>query len=198
MLQNKTIILILTYYQENRIENKFISFLKNKFYTVITKLANINFKNGASDFRLFKRNVANVIIEMSEHNRFSKGIFAWIGFENYYLPYTPEKRANGKTSWNIKGLFKYAFSGILSFSKPHTIIIKFGIFSIMCSIIWFVFALIFANQPLHYILVFILFLFGCNCILMGIIGEYTYRNYEEVTNRPLYIIKEVETNEKDN
>ena len=90
---------IVTYYQEHRIENKILSFLKSSFYKTINKLTKINFVNGASDFRLLKRNVVDTILEFTEHERFSKGIFAWIGFNTHYIPYTPCKRATGRTSW---------------------------------------------------------------------------------------------------
>lgn len=192
---------IVAYYQEKRIENKFVSFLKNKFYKYISKISNIEFVNGASDFRLFNRNVLNTILDLSEHNRFSKGIFAWIGFNTYYLPYTPEERLSGKTSWNLKSLFKYAISGILSFSKkPLDIIHRIGILNILISIVWLI-VLIFNSidiSNVQYIFILLLFMFGINFVVLGIISEFIYRNYTESLNRPIYIAKEVITNEKTN
>lgn len=192
---------IVAYYQEKRIENKFVSFLKNKFYKYISKISNIEFVNGASDFRLFNRNVLNTILDLSEHNRFSKGIFAWIGFNTYYLPYTPEERLSGKTSWSLKSLFKYAISGILSFSKkPLDIIHRIGILNILISIVWLI-VLIFNSidiSNVQYIFILLLFMFGINFVVLGIISEFIYRNYTESLNRPIYIAKEVITNEKTN
>lgn len=192
---------IVAYYQDKRIENKFVSFLKNKFYKYISKISSIEFVNGASDFRLFNRNVLNTILDLSEHNRFSKGIFAWIGFNTYYLPYTPSERLTGKTSWSIKSLFRYAISGILSFSKkPLDIIHKIGIFNILISIVWLI-VLIFNSIDIYniqYVFILLLFMFGINFEILGLISEFIYRNYTELLNRPIYITKEVITNEKNN
>jgi len=192
---------IVAYYQDKRIENKFLSFLKNKFYKYISKISNIEFVNGASDFRLFNRNVLNAILDLSEHNRFSKGIFAWIGFNTYYLPYVPEERLSGKTSWSLKGLFKYAISGILSFSKkPLDVIQKIGILNILISIVWLIILVLNSVNlsNIQYIFILILFMFGVNFIVLGLISEFIYRNYTESLNRPIYIAKEVITNEKSN
>lgn len=201
VIENNEDVDIVAYYQEKRIENKIISFIKDRFYRYISKTSNIKFVNGASDFRLFNRNVLNTILEFSEHNRFSKGIFAWIGFNTYYLPYVPNKRLSGKTSWSIKGLFKYAISGILSFSKkPLEWIIKIGIFNIFLSIIWLIIILLKLSpvSSLQYVLIILLFMFGMNFVILGIISEFIYRNYIESLDRPIYIIKEVITNEKNN
>ena len=106
----------VAYYQEKRIEGKFISFLKSKFYKIISKMCGINFVNGASDFRMLRRYVVDGILQLDEYNRFSKGIFSWIGYDTYYIPYIPDERANGVSSFNTIKLFKYAWSGIIAFS----------------------------------------------------------------------------------
>lgn len=199
VLDSNSDIDIVSYYQESRIENKLISFIKAKFYKIMGKSMGVNVKVGASDFRLFNRKVIDTILTITEHDRFSKGIFNWIGFNTYYLPYTPEKRVNGKTSWSFKSLLKYAVSGILSFSKsPLTMIFKLAIFNIIASVLIFVFQLILKVNVFYYLFPFVLFIFGINSILMGIIGEYVYRNYTESRNRPVYIVKEMLCNEKDN
>lgn len=190
---------IVAYYQEKRIESKVLAFLKSSFYKTINKITGIPFVNGASDFRLLKRNVVDAVLSFSEHNRFSKGIFAYIGFETYYLPYIPEERANGETSWHLKNLLSYAFSGILSFSKqPLKIITKLGLFNILVSVIWFVLALIYKTNNIQLLFSFIIFMFGINFVILGYIGEFIIRNYDETRNRPIYIAKEVLTNEKNN
>ena len=190
---------IVTYYQENRLENKLVSFLKSKFYRVMGNSMGIKIKDGASDFRLFNRKVIDTILSITEHNRFSKGIFNWIGFNTYYLPYTPEERKNGKTSWNIKSLFMYGINGILSFSKsPLKLIFNLGLFNFFASIILFIISLVLKANLICYLFIFILFMFSINFILLGIIGEYVYRNYTESKNRPIYIVKEVLSNEKSN
>lgn len=199
VMENDSNIDIVTYYQEKRIENKIISFFKSQFYKIMSNSTGMKLKNGASDFRLLNRKVIDTVLTLSEHDRFSKGIFSWIGFNTYYLPYIPEKRINGKTSWSTKGLFKYAVSGILSFSKePLNIIFKLGIFNILVSLMLLILGFIISANQFYFLMILIIFLFGINYIVLGILGEYIYRNYTESRNRPIYIVKEVISNEKNN
>lgn len=198
VIENNEDVDIVAYYQEKRIENKVLMFLKTNFYKIISKLTGLKFNNDTSDFRLFRRNVLETILSLTEHNRFTKGIFSWIGFNTYYLPYVPNERLSGKTSWNLKNLFKYAFSGILSFSKsPFSLILKLGIFSMFVSIVWLIILLftIGLSFSLQYLAVFILFMFGINFTVLSLIIEFTHRNYIESLNRPIYIEKEIITNE---
>lgn len=189
---------IVAYYQEKRIENKTLSFFKSSFYKIINKVTGIPFVNGASDFRLMKRNVVESILKFTEHERFSKGIFAWIGFNTYYIPYVPCVRATGSTSWSLIKLFKYAVSGILSFvKKPFKWVTQLGIICIVMSFI--IFILTITNVCLlDLIISLILFMFGLNFAVLGYIGGFINRNYDESRNRPIYIVKEVVSNEKDN
>lgn len=199
IIENNEDVDIVTYYQEKRVENRLLIFLKSGFYKTISKITGLNFTNGASDFRLFKRNVLDSVLTLSDHHRFTKGIFSWIGYNTYYIPYTPNERLSGKTSWNIKSLFKYAFTGILSFSNsPFYIILKLGIYVILISIIWLVTLLLRIGFifSLQYICAFILLLFGLNFIVLSIMSEFIHRSYIESLNRPIYIEKEVITNEK--
>lgn len=199
VMENDSDIDIVTYYQEKRIENKIISFFKSQFYKIMSNSTGMKLKTGASDFRLLNRKVIDTVLTLSEHDRFSKGIFSWIGFNTYYLPYIPEKRINGKTSWSTKGLFKYAVSGILSFSKePLNIIFKLGIFNILVSLMLLILGFIISANQFYFLMILIIFLFGINYIVLGILGEYIYRNYTESRNRPIYIVKEVISNEKNN
>ena len=109
--------------------------LKKLFYKICNKLSDIKLVDGASDFRMFRKNVKDAILSLNENNRFTKGIFSWIGFNTYYIPYVPNERVNGKSSFNIKKLFKYALSGIMSFSKaPFKFIGKIGILFILLSV----------------------------------------------------------------
>ena len=198
IIENNPDIDIVAYYQKHRIENKCLSFLKSSFYRIINKLTKIDFVNGASDFRLLKRNVVETILKFSEHERFSKGIFAWIGFNTHYIPYIPSVRATGNTSWNVFSLFKYAINGILSFvQKPFKWITDLGIITLVVSILMTIlnlFDVIFVNNIIN----LILFMFGVNFIILGYIGIFINRNYCELRNRPIYIAKEVISNEKDN
>lgn len=198
IIENKDDVDIVAYYQEKRLESKTLSFFKKNFYRIINKLTGIPFVNGASDFRLLNRKVVDSILKFSEHERFSKGIFAWIGFNTHYIPYVPEKRANGNTSWNFISLFKYAISGILSFVKnPFKIIVDLGVFCIIISLIWFIISIILLNS-IQYLGILMLFMFGLNFIVLGYMGSFINRSYNEVRNRPIYIAKEVITNEKNN
>lgn len=189
---------IVAYYQEHRIENKVLSFLKSSFYKTINKLTKISFVNGASDFRLLKRNVVNTILEFTEHERFSKGIFAWIGFNTHYIPYTPCERATGNTSWGLISLFRYAINGILSFiQKPFKWITYLGVITLVISILIAILNVINIIQ-VNILVSLILFMFGINFIVLGYIGMFINKNYSESRNRPIYIAKEVITNEKNN
>ena len=199
VIENNDDVDIVAFYQQNRIENKLVSKLKSCFYKSITKISGIDFVNGASDFRLFRRNVLEAILKLTEHNRFSKGIFAWIGFNTYYIPYVPNERVNGKSSFNIKKLFKYALSGIMSFSKaPFKFIGKIGILFILLSIASLI-ALLCLNMfnLIYYLIIFITFIFGLNLIILTYISEYIFRCYNELLNRPIYISKEIITNYKE-
>lgn len=188
---------IVAYYQEKRIEGKFISFFKSMFYKIINKITGLNFIDGASDFRLFNRNVINTILEFTDQNRFQKGIFAYIGFNTKYLPYIPDERNAGKTSWNFIKLLKYALDGIMSFTNfPLKISSYLGFLELFISTIWFILLLVLKNtSQVQYICAFILLLSSLLFIVLGIISEYIYRTYSESRKRPIYIIKEFIDNE---
>lgn len=185
---------IVAYYQEKRIENKMLSFLKKCFYKFIKKSTGLPFVNGASDFRLINRNVINSILNFSEHYRFSKGIFAYIGFNTYYLPYIPEKRKCGKSSWSFKKLFKYGENGVLSFvNNPNKIITNISIVTFIVSLVLFIFSL-YNNFDLLYSL--IIFMFSINFAIISFMFRFIHRNYVELIDRPIYIEKEVISNDK--
>jgi glycosyltransferase involved in cell wall biosynthesis len=184
-------------YQENRKESKTLSGLKSAFYKVINKITDVDFVNGASDFRLLKRTMVDAIIEMTEYHRFSKGIFSWVGFNTKYIPYTVEERQFGETKWSYGKLFKYAFDGIISFSTfPLKLATGVGLVTAFASIIYlFVVVLqklIFGIDVPGYatIVVLVLFLGGMQLFCLGILGEYLSKIYVQVKNRPIYILKE--------
>ena len=190
---------IVCYYQEKRKENKVIALFKKLFYKVMGDAMNMNVQDGASDFRLFNRKVINTIISMGEHERFSKGIFNWIGYNTVYLPYTPSKRQAGESKWSFKSLLKYGINGILSFSnKPLKLIYSLGIIDLFISLIWFILNIVIGLKIEYYTIPSVLFLFGINNLVLGIVSEYIYRSYNETRNRPIYIIKDVLSNEKNN
>ncbi len=187
----------VTAYQETRKENKLISNIKSCFYKTINKISEVDFKNGASDFRLIKSNVVNAILAMSEYHRFSKGIFSWIGFNTVYVPYKAEERLIGKSKWSLKKLIKYAVEGIFSFSSfPLKLSTITGIFSSIASLLYLIVVIIqkcaFGIDVPGYatIVVLLLFLGGMQLFCLGIIGEYISKIFIQSKNRPIYILKE--------
>lgn len=172
-------------------------FLKRSFYKVIDQLSDVKFVNGASDFRMFRKNVRNALVEMGERNRFSKGIFAWIGFETSYQYYDVEKREKGKTKFNLIEQFKYAFDGIVSFStKPLNFATVLGVLSSLIAFIYFIVIIVqklaFGIDVAGYasLMCVVLFLGGIQLITIGILGKYLAKAYVETKQRPIYVVKE--------
>ena len=116
------------------------SFFARQFYKIINKISDADIVDGARDFRLMKREMVDAIAEMSEYNRFSKGIFGWIGFRTYWLPYENQERVAGETKWNFWKLTKYAIEGIINFSQaPLSIASCFGMFMTFVAFVFVVF-----------------------------------------------------------
>lgn len=185
-------------YQEERKEGKVLTAFKTLFYNMINKISDVKFYKNASDFRCLRKNVVDAVLAMSEYHRFSKGIFAWVGFHTYYRPYQVQERNAGTSSWSFWKLFNYAIEGIISFStKPLRMITSLGIFTSVLAILYMVVVtlqkIIFGNPIPGYptIIVLILLLGGIQLFVMGIIGEYVAKIHIEVKNRPIYIAKEV-------
>ncbi len=188
-------------YQEQRREGAVLSMFKSMFYKIINKMCEIDFKQGASDFRTFRREVVDAILSVREYHRFSKGIFSWVGFNTHYIPYVPEERFAGKTTWSFKKLFKYAIDGIIAYSTVPLRISS--VIGIIMSIIGALYMLVVVIQKLTFgiaipgyptIIVLILFIGGLQLTSLGIIGEYIARIYIEGKRRPICIIKNYETN----
>ncbi|MBR2877107.1 MAG: glycosyltransferase family 2 protein [Clostridia bacterium] len=184
-------------YQEERNEGAFLTKFKSAFYKIINKLAEVDFVNGASDFRLLNRKMVDAIISMSEYHRFSKGIFSWVGFNTKYIPYEAEDREYGESKWSFLKLFKYAIDGIVAFSTlPLRLSTATGFITASVSIIYLIAVvlqkLIKGIDVPGYatIIVLILFLGGMQLFCLGILGEYLAKVYVQVKNRPLYILKE--------
>lgn len=188
-------------YQDKRKEGKILSFFKRNFYRIINRTSEIEFVNGASDFRTLRRTVVEAILEMNEYYRFSKGIFSWVGFNNYYMPYEVAERTKGDSKWSFWKLWKYAIGGIVSFTTaPLRLATILGcglsLFSIIYLIIVFIQKIFFSIVIPGYatIVILILLLGGIQLFCIGLIGEYLARTYVEVKNRPIYIAKEIITN----
>lgn len=196
-LEDNTRYDVIAAYQEHRIEGRIVSNAKNLFYKLINKVCDINFYPGASDFRTFRKNVIEAIISLPEYFRFSKGIFSWVGFETYYMPYIVHERHSGKSKWSLKGLIKYAIEGFISFT---TFPLKLGTYlGILVSLLSVTYMIIVIIQKLFFsinipgyptLIVLILFLGGIQLLILGIIGEYLARVYIQSKNRPIYIEKQ--------
>lgn len=198
LLDSDSTVDIIAAYQDRRSEGRFLSFFKKGFYRLINKLSNVNLKSDASDFRTFRRCVAESILNLKEYHRFSKGIFAWVGYETRFIPYTACERTAGVTKWNFRKLFNYAVDGIIGYSTtPLRIATLFGSLTGVAALIYLVIVIL---QKLiagidipgyATIIVLILFLGSMQLFCIGIIGEYVGRTFEQTKNRPIYIAKEV-------
>ena len=197
ILDDKPSCDIVAAYQDRRGEGKVLSFFKKSFYSIINKLSDVTLKADASDFRTFRRKVADSIASMEEYHRFSKGIFAWVGFETEYIPYTAAKRVAGQTKWRFGKLFNYAIDGIIGYStKPLRIATFLGGLTAFAAIIYLIMVvlekLITGIDIPGYatIIVLILFLGSIQLFCIGIIGEYVGRTFEQSKQRPVYIENE--------
>lgn len=197
ILDEKEAVDIVAAYQDRRGEGKLLSFFKKSFYSLINKLSDVTLKADASDFRTFRRKVADSIVSLEEYHRFSKGIFAWVGFQTEYIPYTAAKRIAGRTKWHFGKLFNYAVDGIIGYStKPLRIATFLGGVTAFAALIYLIMVilekLITGIDIPGYatIIVLILFLGSMQLFCIGIIGEYVGRTFEQSKHRPVYIEKE--------
>lgn len=167
------------------------------FYKIMNKIVDFELVQGAQDFRMMKREVVDAILSLKEYNRFSKGIFSWVGFKVKYIEIENVERAAGNTKWSFKSLFKYALEGILSFSTiPLRIstllglIVSFIAIVAICIII--AQTIIFGKDVPGYasIITTVLFMGGVQLTCLGIISEYISKMYLEIKDRPKYIIRE--------
>ncbi|MDO4379630.1 MAG: glycosyltransferase family 2 protein [Clostridia bacterium] len=183
-------------------ESGFKSFLSNAFYKVANKMTEVSIDPGAQDFRIMKRKVVLSIVSIAEHNRFTKGIFSFVGFNTKWFAHENRERAAGETKWSLFKLLRYALDGILGFSNVP---LRFSFWSgALFFAFGFIYGLIFVIRRLIEhgrlisvnIMIAMLFVIGgLVLICLGIIGEYLARIYTEVKNRPNYIIDETNINE---
>lgn len=189
---------IVAAYQDRRGESKLLSFFKKCFYAIINKLSNVKLHPDASDFRTFRRSVAESILSLGEYHRFSKGIFAWVGYQTCFVPYTASPRAAGASKWNFRKLFNYAIEGIIGYSTaPLRFAVYLGTLTGVAAVIYLIIVilqkLIAGIDVPGYatIIVLILFLGSMQLFCIGIIGEYVGKTFEQSKNRPVYIAKEI-------
>lgn len=185
-------------------EPKIRSFFARKFYRIINKMCDVEIADGARDFRLMKRIVVDAIIAVSERQRFSKGIFAWVGFRTKWLEHKNVERVAGETKWSFWKLFKYAVDGIVSFTvAPLRLATYAGFTSALAGFAYMIYYFIRAiilriyNEVPGYpsLLCFLLFIGGLILMALGVLGEYIGRTFIEVKRRPVYIKAEEDKSE---
>ena len=173
------------------------SFFARMFYKLINRISDTEIVDGARDYRMMTRQMVDAILSMSEYNRFSKGIFSWVGFNTKYLEYKNRERAAGTTSWNFWKLFQYSIDGIVNFSQAPLDIATFigalTAFVSLIGILWIITAKIFFGNPTAgwpSMVCIMLFIGGIQLSCLGIVGKYIGKIYAEVKHRPIYIVKE--------
>ena len=173
------------------------SWFARRFYSLINRISDADIVDGARDFRLMTREMKDAILSMSEYNRFSKGIFGWVGFKTCWLPFENVERVAGQTKWSFWGLMKYAIDGIISFSQaPLDIASWFGFLMTGIAFLMLIFIvlrrLIFGDPVAGWAstICVIIFIGGLQLFCLGIMGQYLAKTYMEVKNRPHYIISE--------
>ncbi|CYU37036.1 glycosyltransferase family 2 protein [Streptococcus suis] len=177
------------------------SFFAKLFYKLMNKISQVEVVDGARDFRLMRRHMVDAILSVSEYNRFSKGIFAWVGFETEYLPYENVERVAGETSWSFWKLLSYSIEGIINFSDtPLNIASYTGFFTFLLSLVLMVFVvfktLVFGDPTIGWpsTICIILFLGGLQLMTIGILGKYLAKVFLATKKRPIYIVKEKSSN----
>ena len=187
-------------------EPKLRSFFAKTFYKIMGKISNVDIVSGARDFRLMKRDMVEAIVAMCEHNRFSKGIFGWVGFKTYWMSYDNIERVAGETKWSFRKLFKYSVDGIVSFSDAPLKLATFNaVLSYILSIPFLVFMIVAlagghsfvtSTSLQWYTTLYIIFVVSGTILLsIGILGKYVSKVYGEVKGRPHYIV--AQTNKTD-
>lgn len=180
-------------------ESKIRSWFARKFYSIMNKISQTEIVDGAQDFRFMTRQMVDSILAMSEYNRFSKGIFSWVGFNVKYIEYENVERAAGTTAWSFWGLFKYSLEGIMAFSTVPLAISSFlGIISCIIAFILIIITVIKTlafgesvdGYPTTICVIFLMS--GLQLFCTGILGQYLSKTYLETKGRPIYITKETE------
>lgn len=167
------------------------------FYKVINRISNIDVVDGARDFRLMKREIVDAMTAMGEYNRFSKGIFGWVGYKTKWIEYENVQRAAGETKWSFWKLFLYSLDGIMAFSTaPLSIASVFGILFCFVAFVFMIFifvrALLYGDPVAGWpsMMCIISLIGGVQLLCLGIMGQYMSKMYMEVKDRPKYLVKE--------
>lgn len=178
-------------------EPKFRSFLSESFYKVINKISKTEIVNGARDYRLMRRNMVDAVLNMSEYNRFSKGIFEWVGFRTKWLEFENVERSAGETKWSLKKLFFYSLEGITGFSvAPLSLASVIGVLFCLLSFVMIgviIIRTIIWGDPVSgwpSLVCIVFFVGGIQLLCTGIVGQYLSKTYLETKHRPIYILKD--------
>ena len=184
-------------------ESKIKSFFSRLFYKLFNRISEMNLVEGATDYRVMTRQVVDSILELTEFNRFSKGLFQWVGFNTKWIPYENIERVAGKTTWSFWGLIKYSIEGIVAFTTaPLSVSTLLGT---IISIIAFIYMIIIIARYLLYsdpvqgfatIMCTLLLLGGIQLLSIGVLGKYLEKTYVETKNRPIFIVKETNIDDK--
>ena len=173
------------------------SFFARMFYRIINKMTDVEIVDGARDFRLMNRKFLNALLELKERNRFSKGLFGWVGFKTKWLEFENVERVAGETKWSFWKLFKYSIEGIVAFTTtPLTIASVMGFFMCMlalCSTVFIVIRKLIFGDPVSgwaSTASIITFIGGIQLFFMGVFGQYLAKAYTEIKNRPIYLVAE--------
>ena len=173
------------------------SFFARQFYKIINKLSKTQIVDGARDFRMMSRQMVNAIVADGEYNRFSKGIFSWVGFETKWLEYENIERKKGETKWSFWKLFIYALDGIIAFSTvPLALASIMGVIFCFLAFVLIIFTIVrkamFGDPTSGWpsLVCIISLISGVQLFCMGIIGQYLSKTYLEVKKRPIYLVKE--------
>lgn len=187
---------VATYRVSRKGEPKIRSFFARMFYKLINRMIDVEIVDGARDYRMMKREMVEAILSLGEYHRFSKGIFAWVGFKTKYLEFENVERVAGETKWSFWKLFKYAIDGIVGFTTAPLRIATFV--GAIISLFGFVYMLYIAFKAIFFgdpvagfpsLVVIITLIGGIELLILGIIGEYLARTYMETKKRPVYIIR---------
>lgn len=173
------------------------SFFARMFYKIMNKISDTELMDGARDYRLMTRQFVNSLLEMKEYNRFSKGLFGWVGYQTKWIEFENVERVAGETKWSFWKLFRYAIEGITAFSTTPLIFasvlgIIFCVISFLAIIFIIVRTLIYGDPTSGWpsLVCIIVFVSGIQLFSVGVIGQYLSKTYLEVKKRPIYIIKE--------
>ncbi|QMU07297.1 glycosyltransferase family 2 protein [Levilactobacillus suantsaii] len=197
LIENDGYDCVGTIQKERKGQSKLRAFLSSSFYRVINRISDVRIEPNARDYRLMTRQFVDTVLDLPEFNRFSKGIFSWVGFKTTYLTYESQPRAAGTTHWNLRQLFSYSIEGIIDFSNaPLRLATWVGSISFFLSLIGLIFVVVraltvggaVAGWPS--LVVIVLLIGGIQLFCLGILGQYINKIYLETKHRPKYIVRE--------